>query len=217
MGSTSMTLPKNVTPRQQIEADLTWSGRVVVASNVARAYGEWANVHYAAVKETTGDDAGRVFAAITLFSGSSVLTYKDMTETMGGIAEGVSRKVLDALTPTDNESALAWRKEARDHLAKRAAQVKAEPGDTIVFERPITFTDGTTEDTFTLEVYSTRTSLSGRTRREFALRRPGTVHNKGTRSEFTEPGTFVKVPRWQDREHIVIKAAELAEQDKAAA
>lgn len=227
MGSTGTRIEPGTNVRDYFDQQITTGNpnRTVLASNIAPIPGatkwdDWSHAYFAAVREDVdtsyGAPAGTVWAAVTLYKRTSHrwdcnLFYKDLSETCGPQAEGASRKVLDALTPTEHETALAWRKEADAYLANKATTVKAEPGDTILFAHPMKFSDDAAEyDTFTLEVYSTRTFRSGQTRRTLKLRRPATVHNEGKDCEFTQPGTFVSVPRWQDREHIVIRAAELA-------
>lgn len=70
--------------------------------------------------------------------------YKEMDETSGPGVHGASRKVLDALTPTTNEYALAW----RERVAATLDRPRPKPGDTIRLAQPVTFTSGLTEDTF---------------------------------------------------------------------
>lgn len=45
--------------------------------------------------------------------------YKDMSETMGPYENNCPKSILDLLTDTDDEYALAWRKRCRDNLAKK--------------------------------------------------------------------------------------------------
>jgi len=68
--------------------------------------------------------------------------YKDMDETMGPGAVRCPEKILNMLTPTKNENALAWRKECRERLAKTKARPGIRQGDVLVFPKEIEFTNG---------------------------------------------------------------------------
>lgn len=80
--------------------------------------------------------------------------YKDMDETMGPVESECPARILDLLTPTDNEYALRWRQRCRDNLSRRASRPRLHKGDVITFERPIKFTNGA--EIATLEVYTTK-------------------------------------------------------------
>lgn len=150
----------------------------------------WENdyrVMYAAVRDNTGPQAGRVWAFVVLqkWSGGYYnYAYKDLDET---VAEGWDRapaKVLDLLTPTDHEASLQWRAACRHRLsteevAKTAAkQVKA--GTVIRTSRTIHFADDVDRDTFrytgTRSVFvaddGTRVRITGWRRLPFTILTP---------------------------------------------
>ena len=71
-----------------------------------------------------------------------IFGYKDMTEHMGPCEAECPAAVLDLLTPTDAEYAMAWRERCRAAVTARAKRPRLRNGWTLVFEEPITFTDG---------------------------------------------------------------------------
>lgn len=73
-----------------------------------------------------------------------IFGYKDMDETMLPFANDCPAAILDLLTPTDSENALAWRAECRKRLSKQ----RPKAGDTIVLSRPMKFTNQTTHARF---------------------------------------------------------------------
>lgn len=68
--------------------------------------------------------------------------YKDVDESDGPFHTECPAKILDLLTPTDNEYALEWRKRCRENIekAEKAKQIKV--GDVVEFEAPICFLNG---------------------------------------------------------------------------
>ncbi|MBV1702883.1 MAG: hypothetical protein KGQ46_13800 [Hyphomicrobiales bacterium] len=71
--------------------------------------------------------------------------YKDMDESAGPYESDCPASILDLLTPTDNANALQWRQICRDKIAKRRAitsKPTPKPGQTIIFDPPITFQNG---------------------------------------------------------------------------
>lgn len=71
-----------------------------------------------------------------------IFGYKDMDETMGPVESRCPGAILDLLTPTENEQALAWRARCRQALLGRASKPKLRHGQTVVFAEPLTFVDG---------------------------------------------------------------------------
>lgn len=76
------------------------------------------NVFYAAVRT---ESTGEVRALVVLMRHVSGernfnFNYKDLEESAGPVAAEAPAEVLDALTPTDNEYALDWRKRCRENL-----------------------------------------------------------------------------------------------------
>jgi hypothetical protein len=61
---------------------------------------------------------------------------------MGPFQHGYPLAWLDRLSPTDSEYALAWREKVRNHHANKKSTRGLKPGDRIVFEEPVEFTDG---------------------------------------------------------------------------
>lgn len=72
--------------------------------------------------------------------------YKDMDETMHPYAYNCPERILKQLTPTDNENANQWRAICWERIQRRSKKVNN--GDIIKFKYPLSFTDGTVEDTF---------------------------------------------------------------------
>lgn len=111
----------------------TKSGRVDVKSECDSFYADGAyskynskvlkstvkgSVYYAAVELIDKVTKERkVFAAVTLTSLATMhgmnFGYKDMDETAGPYESKCPNSILDLLTPTDNEYALAWRERCR--------------------------------------------------------------------------------------------------------
>lgn len=70
------------------------------------------------------------------------ITTKIVDESMGPYDHNFPLRFLDLLSPTDSEFAEMWRREVREHHAKKKAQPKVEPNDIIVFDEPLQFTGG---------------------------------------------------------------------------
>ena len=81
-------------------------------------------IYYAAV-ERIENGAREVFAAVFITCGKPYKNayenfgYKGMTEYSGPFYYDCPKNILNLLTPTDNEYALAWREKCRETLAKR--------------------------------------------------------------------------------------------------
>jgi len=79
--------------------------------------------YYAAieVKEPEKEPCVTAVVCLTTIDQKSYFNfaYKDMSETMGPYRSNCPKSILDLLTDTDNEFALAWRKRCRDNLAKK--------------------------------------------------------------------------------------------------
>lgn len=95
----------------------------------------------------TDATGGYVFASVFLTtSGRGEWGYKDMDETSGPTESEAPAKLLDLLSPTTAEYALAWRKRCRDHSARKNRRLK--PGDTIRLTTALRFSDGAELQTF---------------------------------------------------------------------
>jgi len=86
--------------------------------------------------------------------------YKDMDECMGPCYYDCPRRILRLLTPTDNESARAWRKQCDENLQKREAS-KLAKGQRIKLIAPLVFKSGREQDTFRFLHHSTFTDETG--------------------------------------------------------
>ncbi len=190
MGSTSLRRPAGLSDREFFEREFPTTlgerGRIVAcATQRVVGGGEWHRVFYAAVRNT--DDAphapGQTWALVVLMHwqrGRNVhfnFTYKDLSDESGPGEDEAPAAVLDALSPTDHEYALDWRKRCRANLAWAAAQPRAKRGDVVVFLHPLRFGNGETLTDLVLV----------------------------ERSTFTRPGTSFRyrVPNWRRRVYTV--------------
>lgn len=106
---------------------------------------------YMAVRDK---DSGQVFAIITLLQyvgGEYNFGYKDMTETWGPYEADCPRSILEKLSPTSNDNALAWRAKCWENVRRREAASALKSGDQIQFKVPIKFSNGAELDTFRYE------------------------------------------------------------------
>lgn len=74
-----------------------------------------------------------------------IFGYKDMDETVGPNESDCPTAILDLLTPTEYPYAQAWRTRCRKNAAARRAlssKPSPRPGQTIVFDQPLSFSDG---------------------------------------------------------------------------
>ena len=68
--------------------------------------------------------------------------YKDMDETMEPYAYNCPERILDILTPTDNDNANTWRSKCRLVIKQKKDRPKFKAGDKLEFEEPIRFANG---------------------------------------------------------------------------
>ncbi len=115
------------------------------------------NTYYAAAERREADDKREVFAIVCLtFSRPAArdgLTfgYKDMTEHMGPCESDCPASILDLLTPIEGEWPNDWRARCRANITKRRladAKPTPKPGQTIVFDEALTFSDGVARTRF---------------------------------------------------------------------
>lgn len=85
-----------------------------------------------------------------------IFGFKDMDEGMGPCEAECPQAILDLLTPTNREYALAWRERCRANAAKRRGKPKLRDGQTIIFAEPIRFTDGACHDRLTVVIEPSR-------------------------------------------------------------
>lgn len=96
------------------------------------------STYYAAVRRTRPSGESYVFAAVCLTSVDSSdyfdFSYKDMDESMGPYSYDCPLSILDLLSPTENEYALAWRERCRSKAKSRNSLSNLPIGTTIEFE-----------------------------------------------------------------------------------
>ena len=184
MGATSTYKESGLSSRAFFEAEFPTTLKEegeILACSTKRSYGGWQSVFYAAVKTYATNE---VWAFVILIDRNRSrnehfnFVYKDMGEDSGPSDRTAPAKVLDLLTPTTNEYALAWRQDCRENLETEAARVKPKREDTVKFTNPIRFTNG---ENFTDFVFVERSTFR------------------------TPTGTRVRIPSWAKRSHEVIK------------
>lgn len=79
-------------------------------------------------------------------AGGYDMGYKDMDESMGPYESECPEKILNLLTPTEHEHALAWRQRCRENIARKNSFRLIK--DTIIETQPISFRDGYTRSRF---------------------------------------------------------------------
>jgi hypothetical protein len=156
------------------------SGFTIVADGARRvpAGNEYQIVYYAAIRdERTGDVSASVILMRWTPASFLNFTYKWMDETVLPIECEAPESVLAALTATEHESALQWRQNAAAAAERRSDRPTVSPGDRVRFTKPLHFTNGLEQTTFTLV----------------------------KRSTFRTGGLLVKIPNWLLREHALVK------------
>lgn len=134
-------------PRQYLDDQYTYT-RDTVRSTVLRSALVNMKTYYAAVEFIHPDRDREVFAVVCLVKYNPrdrvgyIFGYKDMDETVGPNEAECPPAILDLLTPTTGEYALAWRAKCRANAAKRAARPRLRNGWTLVFADPLRFSDG---------------------------------------------------------------------------
>jgi hypothetical protein len=123
-------------PKQYLDAQATYE-RPTVKSRVLRSALLRIRVYYAAVETITGWGQCEVWAMICLVKYNPrdlegmIFGYRDMSEDKGPCEAECPQPILDLLTPTSSEYALAWRARCREtHASRRsdAAATAAAPG-----------------------------------------------------------------------------------------
>ena len=104
---------------------------------------------YEPIPEEEQNVCGAVFLTAIDMHDFFNFAYKDMNETYGPAQTDCPIGILDLLADTNNESAIAWRKECRESAKKRLAHQKArkklhmlESGDVIEFSSIANYTNG---------------------------------------------------------------------------
>lgn len=144
-------------PRQYLDAQFTFT-RTELTSKVLKSALVGMRVYYAAIEHMRHEKSERiVFAAVCLVRYNPrdlegyIFGYKDMDETVEPNESDCPEGILDLLTPTEYPYAQAWRARCREHLAARRAlssKPSPRPGQTIVFDRPLSFSNGCKLDRF---------------------------------------------------------------------
>ncbi len=93
------------------------------------------SVYYAAVRRTRPDGESYVFGAVCLTSvDRGEFYYKDMDESMGPGCYDCPVSILNMLSPTDNEWALAWRAACRERAKNKNRLGDLPVGSVIEYE-----------------------------------------------------------------------------------
>lgn len=144
-------------PRQYLDAQFTFT-RPELTSKVLRSALIGMRVYYAAIEHARHETNERfVFAAVCLVRYNPrdregyIFGYKDMDETVGPNESDCPEAILDLLTPTEYPYAQAWRTRCLENAATRRAlssKPSPRPGQTIVFDQALSFSDGRSLDRF---------------------------------------------------------------------
>ena len=115
----------------------------------------YGTVIYAAVRSRDGSD---VFGLVLLAERRDGILYtKPISEDMGPAEDRCPARILDLLTAPSNDWARAW----RERCCARLAKPPPRKGQTVVFAKPLTFTNDEVHDTFTYEGGSRFRALDG--------------------------------------------------------
>jgi hypothetical protein len=144
-------------PRQYLDAQFTFT-RPDLTSKVLRSALVGMRVYYAAIEHVRHEKNERiVFAAVCLVRYNPrdregyIFGYKDMDETVGPNESDCPQAILDLLTPTKYPYAQTWRTRCRENAAARRAlssKPSPRPGQSIVFDQALSFSDGRSLDRF---------------------------------------------------------------------
>ena len=175
MGWTSYHRPAGETDRDHLQREV-FGARHTILDSASKGF-----TFYAAVRD---NETAEVIGVVVLQHrrrGWDNYAYKAMTEMEGPFESDCPTRILDLLTPTTNEYAVAWRERCRAKAAAKAARPKVKAGDTIRLATPLSFGDGYEGDTFTFV--------------------------KG--SVFSVPGQVnrYRIPRWRERNYTVVVPA----------
>ena len=176
----------HATPKAYLDAQFTFENERrrsdILASAVVKM-----RTWYAACRQVNRETGKtEIFALVCLVRYNKrdreglIFGYKDMSETMGPCESECPARILDLLTPTANEYALAWRTRCRAAIARRNRPAP-RTGDTVIFAAAIGFTDGTACRRFVIQI-------------------------RGRRTIFTNPATggHYRISRWKDRDWSVV-------------
>lgn len=155
MGWTTLYKSPQITPEKYITSQLNWTNEKETVRPLKTAI--VGRVFYAAIETITLATNERVvWAAIYPFStqnhGHVNFAYRDQDETVGPNEVTCPIGILDMLTPTEHQRALAWRQQCRHYHAtqneKRKTTRSIKDGQRIRFAEPLIFSDGHQEAEF---------------------------------------------------------------------
>ena len=123
---------------QHVKAHLDsgWSEGYTMLASALKGF-----TYYAAVRD---DESGDVIGVVTLvrYYRDGTMGVKHMDDAMGPCERECPENILDLLTPTDQEWALAWRADCRENLRRRAVINGLKIGEMFSFSKPLRFTNG---------------------------------------------------------------------------
>lgn len=138
MGWTGGQLQGPFTARNAIEFELGADFAARVIDTV-----RYGTVIYAAVRSR---DDTEIFGLVLLAERQGGILYtKPISEDMGPAEDRCPARILDLLTPPSNDWACQWRERCRARLAK----LHPRKGQTVVFAKALTFTNGQSHSAFT--------------------------------------------------------------------
>jgi hypothetical protein len=160
MGWTYMPMPYEGTT-EWFRKHLSWTSENGTVNRVLESAIVERKEAYAAVETVHPDGRREVWAAVFLLhyhpraKDGYTFGYKDMDESVGPNVDRCPAKILDLLTPTDKEWAIAWRERCRARLARRENN-KVSNGDIIKLEHALSYGGYGTADTFRVMVEGRR-------------------------------------------------------------
>jgi hypothetical protein len=200
MGWTFMPMPYEGTT-EWFKKHLTWTNedgtthRPLETAIVARSEA------YAAVETVKPDGERYVWAAAFMLKYNPkdrdgyTFGYKDMDETVGPVIDRCPAKILDLLTPTDREYAIAWRERCRARIERRKAN-KVANGDILKLEHPLSYGGYGKVDTFKVQMNGNKVNF-------WALD-----------SDTLAPRFLCRITNWREREFSRVDPREKAEPAK---
>lgn len=168
MGAVQYHRPKGQTDREHLQSELFTDTKFTIIDSVTKG-----TTFYGAVHDGLTDEVWALIVLQQRLRGHYNYSRKVMDETVGPYYYDCPDRILDLLTPTENECARAWRMACRTRNAQRAARPKIKAGDTVRFADRFAFGDGHEGDTFVF--------ISGST-----FRAAGSINR-------------YRIPRWRDR------------------
>lgn len=143
MGSTSFNADLSRKTADIIADDLNGEYEVIASACKGGAC-------YMAIRSRADHD--HVEAAVVLYRRTPASLYnfwtKWMSEDMGPYYFDCPERILKLLSPATTPAAQEWRDKCRARLAKVAEAKRVQPGDTIVLDEPLEFSDHVKRDTF---------------------------------------------------------------------